>query len=576
MRRFEALDVGDRQQVVRVRLRLARCSRSRRPARRSAAVGIVSTELFGRSRPEIQWIGASKCVPVCSPQEKLFQYQPGPRASYAETSSIRNGQHWPISGGSAICGKSGVSVCVRSTTRMRRVWQRGDELAEDRRLAAGARPRRGARRRLGKCSGGCSHGTMLVTRTPIVKPMPKASRLPALRRSAMLAGLGGDDEDPGSRRGRDRRLLRRPSGAGRRRRHLPRARAARAAVARERPRRAQPARRLHFAGALGPAIAARSPVRPRAADMQGLRPRGGDRGDRPGGRRVDLHRAAPQRRRPHRAADRRVRRCARRRRQLRDSGDADRTGRSRAARHVPRHRLRSAARHERGCAAEAGSIARAVREDAGSGRADRRHDDRAVGEVRRPRDPRGDDVPDARPGRRDPGYRRRPGARRGVRRLPANGRAAAGPRRAKSRSRAFARCSPTDIDADRVDAARSRRRRRTEGAHIVGDMLRARPSRPASAPVRSAPHGATCRRQRGSALARPRRRPRPSAEAETSAHQPVAPTMRSASRTRLRSLPAGPRSEVPSGAPSLLPNGSESCGKPARPEMHSIRVERVR
>ena len=42
---------------------------------------MVSTELFGRSRPEIQWIGASKCVPVCSPQEKLFQYQPGPRSS---------------------------------------------------------------------------------------------------------------------------------------------------------------------------------------------------------------------------------------------------------------------------------------------------------------------------------------------------------------------------------------------------------------------------------------------------------------------------------------------------------------
>ena len=78
--------------------------------------GIVSTELFGRSRPEIQWIGASKCVPVCSPQEKLFQYQPGPRSSYFDTSSMRKGQHWPNSGGSAICGNSGVSVCVRSMT----------------------------------------------------------------------------------------------------------------------------------------------------------------------------------------------------------------------------------------------------------------------------------------------------------------------------------------------------------------------------------------------------------------------------------------------------------------------------
>ena len=41
----------------------------------------VSVALFGRSRPVIQWIGASKCVPVCSPKEKLFQYQPGPRSS---------------------------------------------------------------------------------------------------------------------------------------------------------------------------------------------------------------------------------------------------------------------------------------------------------------------------------------------------------------------------------------------------------------------------------------------------------------------------------------------------------------
>jgi hypothetical protein len=43
--------------------------------------GIVSVALSGRCRPEIQWIGASKCVPVCSLHEKLFQYQPGPRSS---------------------------------------------------------------------------------------------------------------------------------------------------------------------------------------------------------------------------------------------------------------------------------------------------------------------------------------------------------------------------------------------------------------------------------------------------------------------------------------------------------------
>src|SRR5205814_133029 len=43
--------------------------------------GIVSTEPLGRSLPETQCTGASKCVPVCSPQEKLFQYQAGPRSS---------------------------------------------------------------------------------------------------------------------------------------------------------------------------------------------------------------------------------------------------------------------------------------------------------------------------------------------------------------------------------------------------------------------------------------------------------------------------------------------------------------
>src|SRR5208283_1005812 len=32
---------------------------------------------------------------------------------------MRNGQHWPKSGGSTICGNSGARVCVRSTTRIR-------------------------------------------------------------------------------------------------------------------------------------------------------------------------------------------------------------------------------------------------------------------------------------------------------------------------------------------------------------------------------------------------------------------------------------------------------------------------
>jgi hypothetical protein len=33
--------------------------------------GSVSTELFGRSLPVNQWIGASKCVPVCSPKGQV-------------------------------------------------------------------------------------------------------------------------------------------------------------------------------------------------------------------------------------------------------------------------------------------------------------------------------------------------------------------------------------------------------------------------------------------------------------------------------------------------------------------------
>ncbi len=33
------------------------------------------------SLPVTQWIGASKCVPVCSPVWMLFQYQAGPRSS---------------------------------------------------------------------------------------------------------------------------------------------------------------------------------------------------------------------------------------------------------------------------------------------------------------------------------------------------------------------------------------------------------------------------------------------------------------------------------------------------------------
>jgi hypothetical protein len=43
--------------------------------------GIVSQALSGRSLPVIQWIGASKCVPVCSPKRSVFQYHAGPLSS---------------------------------------------------------------------------------------------------------------------------------------------------------------------------------------------------------------------------------------------------------------------------------------------------------------------------------------------------------------------------------------------------------------------------------------------------------------------------------------------------------------
>ena len=51
------------------------------PGPTRSRTGMVSVALFGRCRPETQWIGASKWVPVCSLHEKLFQYQAGPRSS---------------------------------------------------------------------------------------------------------------------------------------------------------------------------------------------------------------------------------------------------------------------------------------------------------------------------------------------------------------------------------------------------------------------------------------------------------------------------------------------------------------
>ena len=79
--------------------------------------GMRSTVLSGRSFPDTQWTGASKCVPVCSPVSKAFQYQAGPRSSYRDNSQILNAGvlfHCVGRGSKGVCGVSG---CVRSTTR---------------------------------------------------------------------------------------------------------------------------------------------------------------------------------------------------------------------------------------------------------------------------------------------------------------------------------------------------------------------------------------------------------------------------------------------------------------------------
>src|SRR5579862_2969876 len=78
-----------------------------------------STVLSARSFPEIQCTGASKCVPVCSPVSKAFQYHDGPRSSYRESSRIVKAGvlfHGLGSGSKGVCELKG---CVRSTTRSR-------------------------------------------------------------------------------------------------------------------------------------------------------------------------------------------------------------------------------------------------------------------------------------------------------------------------------------------------------------------------------------------------------------------------------------------------------------------------
>ena len=78
--------------------------------------GIVSHALFGRSLPVIQWMGASKCVPVCSPIRIVFQYHAGPLSSYFEMTSIVTPGDGANMGGSPMTGVDGPSGCVKSTT----------------------------------------------------------------------------------------------------------------------------------------------------------------------------------------------------------------------------------------------------------------------------------------------------------------------------------------------------------------------------------------------------------------------------------------------------------------------------
>ena len=77
------------------------------PTKRRA--GIVSQALAGKSFPVIQWIGASKCVPVCSPNRSVFQYHAGPLSSYREITSIVAPGDAAKIGGSPITGVSGPS-----------------------------------------------------------------------------------------------------------------------------------------------------------------------------------------------------------------------------------------------------------------------------------------------------------------------------------------------------------------------------------------------------------------------------------------------------------------------------------
>src|SRR6185437_4801917 len=67
------------------------------------------------SLPVTQWMGASVCVPTCSPMVSVYQAQAGPRSSYLEISSrVRPGVL--ASGGSWMMGVVSLSGWVRSMT----------------------------------------------------------------------------------------------------------------------------------------------------------------------------------------------------------------------------------------------------------------------------------------------------------------------------------------------------------------------------------------------------------------------------------------------------------------------------
>ena len=82
------------------------------PTSRSAGTEATSSP----SLPLIQWIGASKCVPTCSPISSQYHAHAGPRSSYSLiTCRVRPGV-LANGGGSLRTGVSSLSGWVRSTT----------------------------------------------------------------------------------------------------------------------------------------------------------------------------------------------------------------------------------------------------------------------------------------------------------------------------------------------------------------------------------------------------------------------------------------------------------------------------